>query len=204
MRSAAADPGRRSRYLAHALRAGCSAGACRLADVLDGFRERGQHAHPRQVVLARWLGVCTRTVRRWTVELEAADVLDVERFAARHHPATGRWTRRTNGYRCRFRRPLEKRMAPIGGNVQLTPRGHSCPHDGLSSTSRNRRPSRAGPPPGPPRPLPVAVVPITVCQECGERPPEPGKWRCAECQILADERRATRTERDAPRPPVVP
>jgi hypothetical protein len=181
------DSGRRVRLLAHAVRLGCAAGPCRLADVLDGFRERGQHAHPRQVVLARWLGVCTRTVRRWTVELERAGVLDVERHTAHHHHETGRWRRRTNGYRCRFR---NSKPPTIGGNMQVTPRGHSCPQDDLSSTSRDGRPTPA-PPPAPTYVCPDCGHPVSQADDSVDR----GRWRHGACIAAA---------RRAPRPPVVP
>lgn len=117
---------RRARYTASVVR-NLRPGPAQLADVLAGFRARGHAAVPSQEWLAKRLNRSTRTIRRWTNELEAAEHLDVDRHAAHHDPITGRWKRRTNRYRCRFK---TKRGAMTGKDL-VTPSGHECPHNDL-------------------------------------------------------------------------
>jgi hypothetical protein len=74
-----------------------------LADYLAGFGARGLGAWPSQKHLAERFAVCVRTIQRWTRDLLAAGVLTVTRFDPYQDAHTGRWRRRTNQYRCRFK-----------------------------------------------------------------------------------------------------
>jgi hypothetical protein len=113
-----------ARYVTSVARAGRPTRAT-LAQLLAGFRARGQAAIPSQRWLAARLHVADRTIRRWLKTLEADGLLDVTRHAAHHDPITGRWRRRTNRYRCRFK----TKRASMTGKDQVTPSGHSCPQN---------------------------------------------------------------------------
>lgn len=114
---------RRARYVTAVVRR-ARPGPAALADLLAGFRARGQGAWPSQAWMAARLNVTVRTIRRWTNELEAAGVVDVTRRRPHHHHLTGQFRRRTNRYRCRF---ANEKRGPMTGKDQVTPSGHSCP-----------------------------------------------------------------------------
>lgn len=69
-----------------------------LAAVIAYWPARGRASQLSQAEMAEVLGVCTRTVRRWTKELEAAGLLEVTRHDADNDPYTGRLDRQTNRY----------------------------------------------------------------------------------------------------------
>lgn len=129
-----------------------------LAELLVSFRARGRAAHPSQRWLANKLGVCERTIRRWTKSLEADGSLDVQRHAAHHDPISGRWRRRTNRYRCRF---ANAKRTPRPGDVQVRPSGHSCPQDAPHGAGDVAGPAPVGAdPPSPPPWIAAGMTPI--------------------------------------------
>lgn len=116
----------RARYVTHAVRH-TRATPVQLADYLAGFRARGQGAWPSQIHLAKRFHVSTRTIQRWLCELATAGLLVVERSKPRHDHITGRWRRRTNRYRCTFRKSKRPSAAR---KDQLTPTRHPCRNEG--------------------------------------------------------------------------
>jgi Helix-turn-helix domain len=109
--SKASNPGRgnpdtphatRARYTAHVVRH-TRATPAQLADYLAGFRARGQGAWPSQKHLAVRFGVCVRTIQRWLRDLLEAGLVRVTKSKPYQDLLTGRWRRKTNQYRCRFK-----------------------------------------------------------------------------------------------------
>jgi len=127
-----------------------------LAELLAGFRARGQAAHPSQIWLARRLKVNVRTIRRWLISLEGDGLVDVTRHAAHHDPISGRWRRRTNRYRCTF---AKAKRAETKASVQVTPSGHSCPQDAPSWGGEVAAAPVGADPPAPPPWLSAGISP---------------------------------------------
>lgn len=156
MRRAGTPHARRARYVAAVVRR-ARPGPAALADVLAGFRARDRGAWPSQKWLAGTLNVSVRTIHRWTKELEAAGVVDVERRRPHHHHLTGQFRRRTNRYRCRF---ANEKRGPMTGKNLVRPSGHSCPqydppggvHDGAPPPDLRSEGDGDAPPPLPTRP----------------------------------------------------
>jgi hypothetical protein len=186
----------RSRWIAHVVNTVVEDATAVIASYLSGYKARGWACIPSQAVIAHDTGFCVRTVRRVTAKLEAHDVLGVTRHAATHDPATGRWRRRTNRYRLRFQKT--KRHLTWGKN-RPSPRGHACPQNDSFRASGVPRPPGAGPLERP-QPPPWPPLAIELCEDCQQRPPIPGKWRCQPCQENHD----ARPQRRAPRPVTLP
>ena len=116
---------------AHAVRARYTASVARhtkpgpvtLADHYASFKAHGGHAHPRQSVTAKRLGVSVRTIQRWQAQLREAGLLVITTYKPQQHHITGRWRRRPNGYRCTFQnsRPPREPVKP-----QVKPRRQEC------------------------------------------------------------------------------
>jgi hypothetical protein len=185
----------RNRLVVHAV-GRVSGGAVELLAVLSSFAVRRQAAQPSQRWMAARLDVCERTIRNRLTELVAAELVEITAHAAHHDPATGRWRRRTNRYRCRFR---EKRSGRSEGYPQVRPSGKRLPHQAPYRAFQTDPPGGA-PPSTRPQPPPWSASTIELCEDCQQRPPIPGKWRCQPCQ---DDHDANR-QRRAPRPATLP
>ena len=116
----------RARYVAHVVRH-TRATPAQLADYLAGFKARGQGAWPSQKHLAERFHVCVRTIQRWLRQLVDAGLILVERHRPVQDHITGRWRRRTNRYRCTWRKT--KRTTPPAKDL-VSPTRHECRLDG--------------------------------------------------------------------------